>query len=339
MLLAADRLERCNPWVPAWMKRDARTGRVLDPIPDSITASISRGNSQAGVSPTVERTPGDAVPSAPPFASLRRATAPTSSRGFADYLRGLDEFDAAALEYERLFAAGGGGADTLCFLIGESYYHAHDVSRAVTWFQRCGATEGSLAAVGRAWAAAALLSENQPQEALHLIDAHRGAADSASVMLDSLIQGYVLLAAGDLQGAARADVTLRRQADVESSRYESLLADGLHLRRKSSLLSGLLSIVHGLGRAYTGSVATGLYSAGVILATGGLAYRSSRRHDWEDVSTIVYASAAVVFYGGDVLGAVLDAKRYNAHEVDAYKGRVAEQCWEVARRRRPPGLD
>jgi hypothetical protein len=101
----------------------------------------------------------------------------------------------------------------------------------------------------------------------------------------------------------------------KNSKYNTLIESSLMLRQKNPWLSaGLSAVVPGLGKVYTGKWKDGVFAAIMVGTLGWRSYRLFKRKGAESVFGWVFGAATVGFYAGNVWGSYRAAQLYN------YKG-------------------
>ena len=130
-----------------------------------------------------------------------------------------------------------------------------------------------------------------------------------------VLGGLCLLARGDWEGAQARFEKAERHATFAPlrapfSRLRALAKEGPDLPRRSPGLAGTLSaILPGAGQAYAGSTQDGLRHLGFNAALIYSVVAVARSKDWP--GAIVVGGVALPFYLGNVLGARLEAQRFN----------------------------
>lgn len=98
----------------------------------------------------------------------------------------------------------------------------------------------------------------------------------------------------------------------KDSKYNTLIESSLMLRRKSPWLSaGLSMAVPGLGKVYSGRWKDGVFAAIMVGTLGWRSYRLFKRKGTESVFGWVFGAATVGFYAGNVWGSYRAAQLYN----------------------------
>ena len=103
--------------------------------------------------------------------------------------------------------------------------------------------------------------------------------------------------------------------NFKNSKYNTLIESSLMLRQKNPWLSaGLSMVVPGLGKVYTGRWKDGVFAAIMVGTLGWRSYRLFKRKGAESVFGWVFGAATAGFYAGNVWGSYRAAQLYN------YKG-------------------
>jgi len=104
----------------------------------------------------------------------------------------------------------------------------------------------------------------------------------------------------------------------------SILKNGLNTNYKSPLLSGSISaIVPGGGKGYCGQWVDALYSFLIVTASSWLTYKSCQNNGFS-FNSVLIGSFALSFYSANIYGSVKSAKRYNQKVNDTFRSNAKD---------------
>ena len=116
---------------------------------------------------------------------------------------------------------------------------------------------------------------------------------------------YVSLVTGDLYSSGGSELRPELSGYRELVQYRNSMHDG----QKSPALAALLGVLPGCGYIYAGDEGTGFVAMTVIAVFGAVTY-GSYQNNIEPLA-IIAGAVTLFFYGGNIAGGYLEAKKYN----------------------------
>jgi len=248
---------------------------------------------------------------------------PSNVLAFAEHLHEAGDLFRAISEYKRfiyLFPDEPRVLQTR-FKIGICYQKSGYVENAIEYFQD-------------------ILKDDPSSEVSHSVKFEIGKSyflgsdyDKAAPILEELDTDRSLVMAGwcMLRGGkyGEASALFARAQRVRPDGYLSELSgrlsreslDGENIPNKSPVLAASLSVpLPGAGRTYCGRLGDGIFSFLLVSASYAAAYHYYSRD--EDVLALGFLGAGVLFHAGDVYGAVVSARRFNAVSKEGFVEKI-----------------
>jgi putative component of membrane protein insertase Oxa1/YidC/SpoIIIJ protein YidD len=315
VLMTADRLERCNPYAPAYLGtyyQGVTNGRMNDPIENHAP--------EQGPYPlTADRYPPESETGVRSASGERSAAGDFPQLAFADYLFREHDYARAISEYRRfLFLDSDPRLQRYArYMIAESYLHARDYPAAEAAFRRANDIESyQLSYLGMA---RSLLGEAHYDAARHYAAAVH---DPALLVPAALVQARAWYQKFNFRSGSA--VMAKLPQDTLLSSLASW--DGHDIPARSRPLSTALSaVLPGLGQAYSDRVWDGFYSFLVVGTAGMASWYYWTQHEQQDPTYIRFgfcAALGTVFYLGNVYGANIAARDYNQFQKQTYLKRI-----------------
>jgi putative component of membrane protein insertase Oxa1/YidC/SpoIIIJ protein YidD len=304
-LIGADRITRCNPQSWRLLGTSYAGGiahlRIVDPPENHLAWS---------------ETPGQPEPASAP----RVGADSTAGSGleYAEHLLRTGHSQAAAEEFLRVrFTTSDPDLRRYSGLLAaESYLAAGDCPAARHAF--ADATDSLTRDLARFGVARAFFAEGSYDSTLAALDCVTNgslAPPAVALSVRALFRQHRFAAAAEA-GASLADC--RAVAEM----------NGSDLPRRSRLVGSLLSaVVPGTGQFYAGRVGDALYSFLAVLGPGAVTWwyaSDAARRDPTHLKTVLFGTAAGVFYSAGIYGANLAARDYNALAARRYAERADE---------------
>jgi len=315
ILMAADRLERCNPYAQFYVGsyyQGITDGTMNDPVEEHIPGEVRSQKSE------VRSLNAEA-------GTTSEARAVSEQLAFADYLFGKGDFLRAIGEYERsVFTETSSVARIYArLMIAESRYRQGDYAAANSSFRDAiGPGDFELAYLGMA---RSLLKLGRNHAARHYALVIRDSAllkPATAVVAESYYERYDF--------AAGAKVITRFQGDSVLGGLRSM--DGTGMARRSPVLSAAMStVIPGLGQTYAGRLGDGLFSLVVVGTAAAVSwyYWNKPEQDPGRVKFGICAGLGAVFHLGNIYGAAIAGRDYNRRQQREYQTRVDEVLGRV----------
>lgn len=298
VLMASDRLQRCNPFAWGYLGRyyeEVRDDRVYDPVGDP------QGKMEEKRGGGVEGRKGR----------------------FADLWFGRGDWKRAAVEYERALYLDPDSSEEayLRFMAARSWLKLGDYPRALPHLLRAESIAPEISPLIRYEELRYRLATGDYLKARELA---QSLAQTELALQGQAFTGLSLFKEGRFADGARVFKGL------EPNHPLRVLGgyDGHNLSQRSPFVAAILSaIVPGLGQGYSGRWGDGLYSLLVVGGSGGLAYYY---HDQgEALKSSISAVVGLIFWAGNIYGAHRAAQDYNRYHRAAYLQGIEDELKEI----------
>ena len=335
LLLASDRIQRCNGLGVGSYPYNPETGKCIDPLESNVLGGFC-GIRYAGYgSPSAARrapaldTPNRETRLPRPEASVAeedRAVAdyfaPRAIRAFADYLADERDYARAASEYERyllLSNLGDAAADSMTLRIGLLLRMAGEPLAAAGRFKRVARRDAGTALGCAAVRQLAFTRWDQGQyrEAVELLDARSTADDPrAAPCPTDVIAGASYLMLGEWESSIARFSAAERHAGGRRGRIADDLArlarEGQGAPRKSPVTAAVMSsLIPGTGKMYAGRLWDGFFSLTTISLTSWLAIDGFSKEGSGSTKGWIYGGLSAWFYAGNIYGTIVAVEQHN----------------------------
>jgi len=336
LLLASDRLQRCNGMGVDHYPHDPETGACIDPVESNVLGD-SRGIRYAGYgslratgrAPALEISHRETHVPLPETSTAGDEGGPVSNyfapgaiMAFADYLVGERDYARAASEYERyllLSNLGDAAADSLTLRIGLLLRMAGEPLAAAGRFERVArrgaGTDLGCAAVRQL--AFTRWDQGQYREAVELLDARSTADDPhAAPCSTDVIAGASYLMLGEWESSLTRLSAAERGADGRRGRIAGDLArlarEVQGVPRKSPVTAVVMSsLLPGTGKMYAGRLWDGFFTLSTVSLTSWLAIDSFSKDGSSSTKGWIYGGLSAWLYAGNIYGTIVAVEQHN----------------------------